>query len=317
LAIDFTCQHCGKQLSTSEDKAGRKAKCPQCGEVIVVPGAPAEGAGSGVDAGVPPLPGTGGMKNCPMCGESIPRSAKKCDFCGEELYESPASAPRGHRKIEAGEALSDAWRIFKGEMGIVIGGMIVAGLLNFVVQLPQQALNIFASVSQQQGDMDTARVMMIASYCFLPVSYLGGWFLQLGQARLLLNVARGEKAEIGDLFSGGKYFLRMVGSSILFTLMIGVGFVACIVPGIILSLMFWPYVFVLIDDDPPGIDCLSRSRDVTKDNLGASFLLFLLFVGLVLLGFLALCIGVIFTAPLAALMFAVAYCKMTGQRVAA
>jgi phage FluMu protein Com len=323
LTIEFSCQHCGKVLSTSDEKAGRKAKCPQCGEVIVVPAAATAdedqfASDDDDDAGLspPPLPGAAKMKNCPMCGERIPASAKKCEFCGEDLYATAEAGPRGHHKINANEALSSAWKIYKAEMGITIGGLIVAGLLNLVVQLPQQVLNFMAEFSRGQGDLDTANVLTIASLCFMPLSYLGGWFLQLGQARLLLNIARGQPAQISDLFSGGKYFWRMVGSSILFTIAVVVGFVLCIVPGVIVLLMLWPYVFVLVDEDAPGIECLSRARAVTKDNLGSSFVLAILSLGLVLLGLLAVCIGVVFTGPLAALMFAVAYCQMTGQRTA-
>ena len=37
MTIEFSCSHCNKVLKTSDDKAGRRAKCPQCGEPIDVP----------------------------------------------------------------------------------------------------------------------------------------------------------------------------------------------------------------------------------------------------------------------------------------
>jgi hypothetical protein len=39
-------------------------------------------------------------------------------------------------------------------------------------------------------------------------------------------------------------------------------------------------------------------------------------MGINILGFLALCVGLLFTIPLTTLMLAVAYCQMTGQRTA-
>lgn len=39
MPIKFPCQSCGQVLSVGERKAGRKAKCPKCGEPLVVPGA--------------------------------------------------------------------------------------------------------------------------------------------------------------------------------------------------------------------------------------------------------------------------------------
>jgi hypothetical protein len=47
--ITFACPQCGKNLKTRADLAGRKAKCSQCGAIVVVPpaheGAPATGSG--------------------------------------------------------------------------------------------------------------------------------------------------------------------------------------------------------------------------------------------------------------------------------
>jgi len=92
------------------------------------------------------------------------------------------------------------------------------------------------------------------------------------------------------------------------------GIVACIIPGIFVAMIFYPYVYTLVDEDAPGIECLSRARAASKDNLGAIFVLFIAAIGINVLGVLALCVGLVVTAPLTALMFAVAYCKMTGQR---
>jgi len=35
--INFDCPHCGKPLSISEEKAGKKKKCPQCRSMVRVP----------------------------------------------------------------------------------------------------------------------------------------------------------------------------------------------------------------------------------------------------------------------------------------
>lgn len=319
MTIEFSCQHCGKALSTSDDKAGRKAKCPQCGEVIQVPELEtAEMATEADEEGLaPPLPGEQRMKNCPMCGERVPASAKKCEFCGEELFSEPEATARGHRVIEAGKVLGTSWEIFKKDMGLVIGGMIVFNLLNFAVQLPQNIMNGVAGALEAQGDKDSAMVCQIIGLLFFPLSIAGQMFFQVGMFRFVLNIVRGDVAQIGDLFTGAKFFWRMLGASILFGLMVFAGTLACIIPGIILALMFAPYGYVLVDEDPPGIECLSRARAATKDNLGTLFVVALAMIGVNILGMLALCVGLIFTIPLTTLYFAVAYCQMTGQRTAA
>jgi hypothetical protein len=44
MAIEFACE-CGRQFRVREEQAGRRAKCPNCGRQLTVPGlapAPAE-----------------------------------------------------------------------------------------------------------------------------------------------------------------------------------------------------------------------------------------------------------------------------------
>jgi len=314
VTIEFSCTHCGKALSTSDDKAGRKAKCPGCGEAVLVPSPAVDDVYD--DADLPELPGETAEITCPMCGAKNPGGTKACESCGEPL-KSAKSRERGPQKIEAGDVLSTAWAIFKQEMGLVIGGVIVAGLLNIAVSMPQTILGGIAGVMQQQGERETAMLLQTLSWCFLPIAYLGQWFFACGLNRMMLNISRGDPAAIGDLFSGGKYLWRMAGATILFALMVLLGFVCLIIPGIILSLMFWAYAYVLVDEDPPGIDCLWRAKKYVEGNLGTIFVLFLAAFGINLLGVCALFVGLVFTAPLTTLMMAVAYCKMTGQRTAA
>lgn len=48
MAIEFNCKFCGKILRTGDDKAGRQAKCPSCGETILVPDSSADGSADDV-----------------------------------------------------------------------------------------------------------------------------------------------------------------------------------------------------------------------------------------------------------------------------
>jgi predicted RNA-binding Zn-ribbon protein involved in translation (DUF1610 family) len=315
VTLEFSCTHCGKALSTSNDKAGRKAKCPGCGEAVLVPSPAVEDAFA-EDDDLPLESEPAADITCPMCGAQNASRAKKCEACGEPL-KSGKSRQRRPQAIEAGEVLSSAWAIFKQEMGLVIGGVLVAGLINIGMSLPQSILSGIAGAMQAQGERETAMILQTVSWCFIPVAYLGQWFIACGLNRMMLNIARGDQAAIGDLFSGGKYLWRMAGSSIVFGLMVLVGFICLIIPGIILSLMFCTYAYTLVDEDSPGIDCLWQTKKYTSGNLGTIFVLFLAVFGINMLGICALGIGMIFTIPLTTLMLAVAYCKMTGQRTAA
>lgn len=324
MDINFNCPHCGKSLNTTDDRAGAQAKCPNCSEMVTVPSVAGakpdvkfdEGSGENLFAPLPSLPksasssGTG-TKTCPMCGEESPQSAKACQACGEFFEDNR----RGNGFLEVGDVISASWTIYMKKMGIVIGSVIVVGLVSSAASLPTQICNIINNVREQQGQ-NPEPILEIVGVLFLIPSYLVGYFLQLGLTRVLFKVARGKEANLGDVFSGGRYFWRMLGSTVLFGLMILAGMIACIIPGILVGLMFWPYVFVLIDEDSSGVNCLWRSKEITKGTWGSAFVLFLAIFGINVLGFLACCVGIIFTAPLSQLMLAVAYCRMTAQRTA-
>jgi len=102
----MSCPSCGKTLSAPDTAVGKKAKCPVCGIVMIVPTdvfeaeelgitsldpapqeynvmndilatGPAQSPASAAAPGQEPV-----RRPCPMCGEQIVATAAKCRFCG-------------------------------------------------------------------------------------------------------------------------------------------------------------------------------------------------------------------------------------------
>ncbi len=92
MPIKVTCS-CGKTLTAPDAAAGKRAKCPGCGQVITVPapvqdaelvGAAAASDPYGIAEPVPAAASPGGGEQrqpCPECGEMIIVGAAKCRFC--------------------------------------------------------------------------------------------------------------------------------------------------------------------------------------------------------------------------------------------
>ncbi len=319
MAITFNCRHCGKSLTTTDDKAGRQAKCPGCGELIVVPKSEAvedsyEEAALDDDGAemTAPSPAT---KSCPMCGAENPRRAKACQACGEAFETGAGGGRRGKGFFEPGDVISASWTIYMKQLGLVLGSVLIAGLIANAASLPSQVLSGINSAREEQGH-GTDPLLMIGAIVLMLPSYVLGWFLQIGVTKVLLKVARGKETSLGEMFSGGRYFLRMLGSTLLFGLMLVGAALACFFPMFLVLFMFWPYVFVLVDEHSEGISCLWRAKEITQGTWGSAFVLFLAAMGINILGIMACCVGIIFTAPLTQLMFAVAYCRMTAQSTA-
>jgi hypothetical protein len=286
LTIEFHCPHCNKALRTSDDKAGRLVKCPHCGDTTTVPKGP------------------------PHTADSFLRD-EQLEGATFEPISRPAPTPI---LVDAGEIISTSWTIFKSQMGLLIGAVVIVGI---VIGIPTAVSNFIGNgLKHNLFPRDLVPIVAIVYFVLLLLGWILQIFLTVGQTILFLKIARGQPAELSDLFRGGHYLLRAIGASLLVGLMICGGFVLLIVPGILLALMFWPFLYVLVDADPPGMGCISRAREITRNTWGTVFLLWLTTVGLVFLGALACCVGMLFTIPLSTLLFAVAYCRMTGQPTA-
>jgi hypothetical protein len=80
MPIQYRCK-CGKTLEAADGTGGRRAKCPACGAIQAIPGAPRE-ATHGIklqpsETAMPP-----GHSPCPRCGKPIPTGAVHCRHCG-------------------------------------------------------------------------------------------------------------------------------------------------------------------------------------------------------------------------------------------
>jgi uncharacterized membrane protein len=137
-----------------------------------------------------------------------------------------------------------------------------------------------------------------------------------GYHNLLLRVAQGKRAELTDLFSGNLYFWRLFWGNLLFGALAAVGLILFFIPYFFVLLMFWPFSYVIIDQNTGVVDAFRKSRELTSGNLLAIFILSLAAIGINLLGEMACMVGILFSAPLASLTFAVAYCRMSRQATA-
>jgi len=312
MAIEFHCDHCGKFLSTDESKAGRQAKCPGCGEMVTVPQPTGGESGDEPRHESPSVPPVGGTRPCPMCGADVPAGAKSCPACGEELNVGSGPQAGAPARFEVGEAISTGWEITKRNLGFLVALVVVAILLNLVVQLPGIAASVMAQMEVQQGQPPNMGLIMFSNLWNLPAVAFS-LFIGCGQTLACLRVARGEVASIGDLFAGGRFFLRSLLLYLVFAILLFVGCLACIIPGIYVLIRLWPYMFVLVAEDRPGLDSLTRTWELTNLNQTTSLVLIIALAGIYLLGALACGIGVLISLPVCLMAATVAYLRMSGQ----
>ena len=181
-------------------------------------------------------------------------------------------------------------------------GTILMGILNWLAQVIQANANTG----------DGAVFFLIGGLQI--ASFFWTMWISMGFYKYLLKVVRGQPAAMSDLFSGGPY-LRVLGAAICFAVLFYVGLCLLIVPGIIVALGLWPYLFLILDKDELAIDSLKKSWEITKGHKMPMFLFALLAIGVYILGLLACFVGVFVSVSIVAVGVTWIYLKITGQEV--
>lgn len=132
---------------------------------------------------------------------------------------------------------------------------------------------------------------------------------------LNLRAMRGETFDIKELFSGFRNFLNIILANFLVAAIIGLGFIMLIVPGIIFAcrLAFVPYLVMDRKLDP--IKAVEASWELTRGYSWKIVGMGLMAVGVVILGFMALIVGVIFAVIWNRAAFATFYAAVEKQEM--
>lgn len=149
---------------------------------------------------------------------------------------------------------------------------------------------------------------------FTVVGLLVQEFFAAGFARTLLDVGRTGTGSFSQLFSAGGNgrFLAFLGTAILKAILVGLGLVFFIVPGVILALGLSLSTYYVIDQGLGPVDALKASWETTTGHKGQIFV-FGLLGGLVgIAGMLACCVGYFPALVIVQLGEVVMYLRLSG-----
>ena len=139
------------------------------------------------------------------------------------------------------------------------------------------------------------------------LSILINVFLILGATRLGLKLVSGEKFDIGMLFSGGPWLFKGFIAHLLYWIMVIVGLIFFIFPGIYLAIRFGMVQPAIVDRNMGVIEAFKYSSRITQNNRVELFLILLFTIGITIAGCIAMIVGLLFAYPLIFLMWIVAY----------
>ncbi len=132
-------------------------------------------------------------------------------------------------------------------------------------------------------------------------------WLEIGLVIITLKIARGKKSSIKDLFRGGEYLFTYIFTSLLYYLLIIFGFILLIVPGIIWSLKYMFYPYLIVEKKMGIIESLKESGRMTDGLKWDLFKFAIKATCIYIIGILALLIGLFWAIPVCMIASVILY----------
>lgn len=218
----------------------------------------------------------------------------------------------GSEPLDVGACVKRGFEITKRKFGMILALGLVYLAVIFGVTGIMGAIDValgwgVQANASQTDDIYKSMVAGTGSALNFIVSQLVSILMSLGVTRVGLNLVSGQEVSVGQLFGQGRKILPAIGASILYGAMILVGLICFIVPGIYLALRYGQFLNAMVDRNLGVLESLKYSSAITANSRMSLFALWFVSFGIVLLGLLALFVGLIFAYPLIWMTWMVAF----------
>jgi uncharacterized membrane protein len=192
-----------------------------------------------------------------------------------------------NRTINTGQAISYGWASVKKDFWYFIGIAVVSTIIG----------NVGSGGSRSADGWDVLGVFLTA-------------WMTCGSMTMMLSYQAGKKLPFAELFTQFKYFWRVLGATILIGLIVGLGLILLIIPGIIFALRY-QFTIQLIIDKNLGISAAMKESTRLTNGVKMSLLGFdLTLLGVLILGAICLGVGVFVAMPVVWLALVAVYRKL-------
>ena len=203
------------------------------------------------------------------------------------------------RFFSKSEAILFGWNTLKKNLGFFLGMLAIIVAVNVLVGL------VMSSFSEE-----APKVLVIGVSA---VSWILDLLIGMGVIKITLKFCDQEQATYRDLFSAYRLLLNYLVGLIVYGIIVAVGFIFLIVPGIYLAVKYQFYDYLIIDKGMGPIDAIKRSGVLTEGVKRNLVLFWLALVGINILGMIALGVGLIATVPVSWLANAYVYRRLQLQ----
>jgi len=200
-----------------------------------------------------------------------------------------------------GSMISFGWDTFKKRPWFFIGAFLVVSILS--------SGGRFQTDADVQYTAPTMALVIIIGIAFSIISILA----KMGAIRLALKAHdSAESARFGDLWAPHPFW-KFVGGSILVGVIVIVGFILLIVPGIIWALRYLFVPYLVMERKLAPFEALKESARITYGHKWQLLGLLCLIVLINILGAILLLVGLLVSIPVSSLAMVHAYRTLSGQ----
>ncbi len=203
-------------------------------------------------------------------------------------------------KFSIGEALRFGWETTKKNLWFFAGLVIVVGLISL-------APNIINAVTGISKTAPALHLILVLTFNVVNL------IIMMGLIKIWLKFCDNQKGSFSDLFSCVHLFFKLVGATIVYLLIILGGLILLIVPGIIWSIQFGYYAYLIVDKNAGPIQSLKMSSKITRGSKWNLFVFGLATIGIMLLGLLTLLVGTLVAMPVTSLAGVFVYRKLLSS----
>lgn len=223
--------------------------------------------------------------------------------------QQPGYPPAGP-KLGVGDAIGYGWDKFKNNAVVWIAIVLIA----FVIQVAINFLFGLGNTTDTDYDGGISIGFGIWQFIGTVVSAVIGYLISAAFVRGALHETDGRKPGFGDFFQ-----FTNVGAVILAGILVGlatgIGFVLCILPGLVIAFFTWWTMQFVIDRNQDAVTAIKSSFSAISSNAGPLLLLTLALFGINIVGALLCGLGLLVTVPLTIIASTYAYRVVTGGPV--
>lgn len=203
------------------------------------------------------------------------------------------------QKFTIGEALGAGWGAAKQNLGYFI---IVAIILVVIFG----GLDRLAAFLSERNAVLSLLAGLLSGVLNL--------LTQLGFVKIALKCCDAVRPKVGDLFNGVPLLIKYFIGSVLYGLIICGGIILLIVPGIVWAVKFQFYPYFIMEKGLGPVEALKMSARIANGSKWHLFLFDLVSMGVILLGVLALFVGLIVAIPVVMVGTASIYRKLLAAQ---